>query len=218
MNTALLEQIKQAKIVAILRNAKEEDAIAVVEALLVGGLQMMEFTLNHGDKDTLAKTSRIIQSMQRHFSGKVHFGVGTVLTAAEAETVIAAGAEYIISPNTNVDVIRRTKELGVLSIPGAMTPSEIALAHSAGADIVKLFPAKELGLSYVKALSGPLGHIPLMATGGITADNIVDFLRAGCVGAGVGGNLINAEQIAQKNYAFVTKEAQRYTAVLSELR
>ena len=117
-------------------------------------------------------------------------GAGTVTNTHLVDLTHAHGGQYIISPDTNVSVIKKTKELGMISMPGAMTPSEVITAHNAGADIVKLFPASDLGPRYLKAVRAPLNHIKIMAVGGINQKNMPDFLAAGACGFGVGGGTL----------------------------
>ena len=120
---------------------------------------------------------------------------GTVLTEEQLKICEDAGGEYMITPNVNPALIRKCVADGLMAMPGAMTPSEAVEAFNAGASYVKIFPAGVLGPGYIKAIKAPLSHIPLLAVGGIGPDNIADFIKAGCVGAGVGGNLTNKEWI-----------------------
>ena len=136
-------------------------------------------------------------------------GAGTVTSAALAELAHSAGAQFIVSPDTDPAVIRRTKELGMCAMPGAMTPSEIKTAYEAGADFVKVFPASVLGTEYIRAIRGPLGHIPLLAVGGISEENAAAFLQAGCVGVGVGGKLVNRDWIAAGQWDSITQLARQ---------
>ena len=119
-----------------------------------------------------------------------------------------AGGAFIISPDTDVDVIKKTRELGLVSMPGAMTPSEIKAAHNAGADFVKLFPVGDLGASYLKAVKAPLSHIKMMAVGGVNEENAAQFLKAGAVGLGVGGNLAKKEWIEAGEFEKLTAAAK----------
>lgn len=136
-------------------------------------------------------------------------GAGTVLNTKQVELTAQAGGSYIIAPNVDVNVIRRTVELGMVSMPGAMTPTEIVVAHDAGAEFVKLFPAANLGTDYVKAIRAPLSHIKLLAVGGVSEKNFADFLKVGMVGAGVGGNLANKTWIENGEYGKITEVARQ---------
>ena len=137
-------------------------------------------------------------------------GAGTVMSPEEVRLAKEAGASYIISPNTNPAVIRETKSMGLVSIPGAMTPSEVAEAWSLGADLVKLFPAGVLGPAYIKALKAPLKHIPVTAVGGVTPENTPGFLSAGCAGVGVGGNLVSPKLVSEGRWEEITAAARAY--------
>jgi 2-dehydro-3-deoxyphosphogluconate aldolase/(4S)-4-hydroxy-2-oxoglutarate aldolase len=129
----------------------------------------------------------------------------------QVETAINSGAKYIISPNTNLQVIKKTSELGAVSIPGALTPSEIAFAYEAGAKFVKLFPASEFGVSYIKSIRSPLNHIPLLAVGGVDENNMNSFFEAGVSGVGVGSNIVKKSLISMKKFDEITVLAKKYT-------
>jgi 2-dehydro-3-deoxyphosphogluconate aldolase/(4S)-4-hydroxy-2-oxoglutarate aldolase len=205
------EVIEAKKIIAIIRGVDEKDAAKVVDALINGGINLLEFTFDHGKPNCIQATATKIKSCKEQFGEKVIVGAGTVLTVEEAERAIEAGAEFIISPNVNTDVIRKTKELGKISIPGATTPTEAIIAYEAGSDYIKLFPAGELGINYIKALMAPLMHIPFMVVGGITPDNCKSFLDLGVKGIGVGGQLINKNAIKEGKYSNITETAKKFT-------
>ena len=142
---------------------------------------------------------------------KMAFGTGTVTTLEMVELAKNAGAQFIVSPNTNEKVIRATVAAGMVSMPGAMTPSEVLDAHEYGADFVKLFPVGNLGTSYVKAICAPINHVRMLAVGGVNEKNTKDFLAAGAVGVGVGGNLVNKEWIAAGEFDKITALAREFT-------
>ena len=139
-----------------------------------------------------------------------------VREAEQVRLAKEAGAQYIISPNVSEAVIRETKALGLVSIPGAMTPTEIANAYAWGADIVKVFPAGVLGAAYIKAVRAPLNHIPMVAVGGVSPDNIADFIAVGCVGAGCGGNLVSKKIVEEGKFSEITRTALAYKAALAK--
>ena len=139
------------------------------------------------------------------------FGAGTVTSLQMLELAKNAGARFVVSPDTNEAVIRATVAAGMVSMPGALTPTEIVTAHSCGADFVKLFPAGTQGTAYFKAVTAPLNHIRLLAVGGVNEKNIGDFLSAGAVGAGVGGNLVNKTWIANGEFEKITALARAFT-------
>lgn len=190
-----LKLIKESKIVAIIRGISSDDILNTAKALMEGGIRCMEVTFDHSSPEGMENTVRSITMLRQAFDGVIAIGAGTVVNTDDVRLAKSCGASFIVSPNTKEDVIRLTKELGMVSMPGALTPSEIVNAYEAGADFVKVFPADNLGLGYIKAVRGPLGYIPLIAVGGVDASNLNDFLAAGCVGVGIGGNLVNKKLI-----------------------
>ena len=146
----------------------------------------------------------------------MYIGAGTVLTPEQVRLTAEAGGAFIISPNTKQAVIEETKRLGLVSMPGAYTPSEIEDAHEYGADFVKLFPATSLGADYVKAVKAPLSHIRLLAVGGIDLNNIKDYLRAGACGFGMSSNIVDKKLLNEENYKGITDLAARYVAAVKE--
>ncbi|HXB05540.1 MAG TPA: bifunctional 4-hydroxy-2-oxoglutarate aldolase/2-dehydro-3-deoxy-phosphogluconate aldolase [Puia sp.] len=182
-----LEQILEYKIVAILRGCVPVRIPAVAAALSTGGVRLLEITLN--SPGALEAIREVADTMGE----RLLVGAGTVLTPAEAEAAIGAGARFILSPSLDIDTIRVTKQLGAISIPGAFTATEILTAYRNGADIVKVFPAS-VGAAYFRDLRGPLPQIPLMPTGGINLDNIREFRAAGAAAYGIGSALVPAGQ------------------------
>lgn len=206
-----LQKILDSRIIAIIRGISPEYIIDTVQALKDGGIDCVEVTFDQKDPDGSPDTLRSIRMIKEYFGDSVAVGAGTVMNVKNVEDAFAAGAAFMISPNTNTEVIRRTKELGAVSIPGALTPTESVAAHEAGADIIKLFPAGEMGPSYVKALCAPLSHIRFTAVGGITTENAAAFLRAGAVGLGIGGNLVNKKLIEAGEFDEIRRIAEAYT-------
>lgn len=206
----VMEMILKEKIVAIIRGIHSNYIIDTVTALVNGGIHCVEVTFNAKSEEASRDTLLSIRKIKEHFGDEVAVGAGTVLTVENVEDAFEAGAEFMISPNSNKEVIRKTKELGLISIPGAVTPTEIIEAYEMGADIVKLFPAATLGLGYIKAVTGPINHIPLTAVGGVNAENAKDFIEAGCVGVSVGGNLVNRKLIEAGSFDEITKLAKEY--------
>lgn len=204
----ILERVKKGKVIAIVRGLGPENMLKLADALYAGGIDMIEVTFNQAKSETWIDTANAIRAIDGHFRGKVLAGAGTVMTLEQLRMAYEAGAKYIISPNVNEAVIRATKALGMLSFPGALTPTECAFAKECGADIVKVFPAGELGPGYIKAIKAPLSHIDFMAVGGVSEKNAADFLRAGAVGVGVGGNLVNREWIAAGQFDKITEVAR----------
>ena len=192
MRTEILKLVENEKIIAIVRGIQPEKCVSVAEALYKGGVHMMEITFDQSKPDALENTTASIASVIRKFGKDIRVGAGTVMSAEQVQMAAKAGAEYIISPNTRESVIRETLRLGLVSMPGALTPTEAAFAHECGADFVKIFPSGNLGPGYIKALKAPLSHIKFLGVGGITPENIPDYLNAGCAGFGIGGNLVSA--------------------------
>jgi len=182
-----LEQILRYKIVAILRGCAPERAPDIGAALVEGGVRLLEITLNSPGAFDLIR--RVSETM----GDRLLVGAGTVLTPAEAEMAIDAGARFILSPSLDIETIGVTKELGAVSIPGAFTPTEILTAWRNGADIVKVFPAS-VGASYIRDIRGPLPQIRLMPTGGVNLGNIREFRAAGAVAYGIGSALVPSGQ------------------------
>ena len=156
------------------------------------------------------ETAACIRMLAEHFAGKMSIGAGTVLTPKQAVLTKKAGGKFIISPNVDKAVIRKTKALGLVSIPGAATPTEIQAAHKAGADFVKLFPAAQLGTDYLKAVSAPLAHIRYLAVGGIDETNIADYLKSGACGVGIGSNLVNKAWMEAGEFDRITALAKEH--------
>jgi len=196
MKEEIVKSVRDGRIVAIIRGFAPDICLKLAEAYAKGGIGLVEVTFNQKKPETWKDTATAIKSIKEHFAGSVRVGAGTVLTAEQLTMCEQAGGEYMITPNVNADLIRECARRGLVAMPGALTPSEAVTAFDAGADFVKIFPAGSLGPGYVKAVMEPLSHIPFLAVGGISPDNVADFIKAGCVGAGVGGNLTNKEWIA----------------------
>lgn len=210
----LVKYILDRKIVVIVRGTYGEDLANLAKALYKGGLRLMEVTFDQKDPDCIKKTSDAISLLNTLFpEGDFYAGAGTVLTKEQVKAAYKAGAKFIISPNTNVKVIKYTKRLGLVSIPGAMTPSEILTAREAGGDIIKLFPAATLGLRYIKDILAPINHVPIIATAGITEENFVEFLEVGLKGAGISGRLTDKTLIKEKNWDEFTKRAKTFDEI-----
>jgi len=203
--------VEQEKIIVILRGLNAEQLLPTVEALEKGGIRMVEVTFDQSRKIPDDVTAGNIRMLAERFDGRIHIGAGTVMTVKQVELAHSAGAEYTISPDTFRDVIVRTKELGMLSIPGALTPTEAAMAHRYGADFVKLFPNSEFSVSYLKALAAPLSHIRFLSVGGINETNIAEYLAAGAKGVGVATNIVDKQAIAEHNYERITQLARIFT-------
>lgn len=207
--------IRLHKLVAILRGVPMERLDGVVSALVRGGVRILEFTFDHDGPDAMAENAAKIRRAVSLCGDSVIVGCGTAMNVAEVEAAWEAGAELVISPNVNAGVIARTRELGMVSMPGALTPTEIVNAWEAGADIVKLFPAGELGLGYIKAVRGPLSYIPMSAVGGVKPENVRDFLSAGVCGFGVGGQLVLSKAVKSGDDAAIEARAREFVEAIA---
>ena len=180
-----------------------------------GGVKVLEFTFDHAEPDCVNANAEKIRRTVEKFGDQVLVGCGTTLTVEEVEAAYNAGACLMISPNVDEAVIRRAKELGMVAMPGALTPTEIVSAYNMGADIVKLFPAGELGLGYIKAVRGPLKHIPMSAVGGVKPENVKEYLDAGVCGFGVGGPLVLAAAVKSGDDAAIEERAHAFTDAIA---
>jgi 2-dehydro-3-deoxyphosphogluconate aldolase/(4S)-4-hydroxy-2-oxoglutarate aldolase len=210
------EMIVREKLIAIMRGIKPTQIVATAQALCRGGIHLAEVTLDHSSDSAREEALQSIRILSKELSGNMIVGAGTVLTAAQARQAVDAGARYIVSPDANVDVIQQTKALGALSVPGAFTPTEVAVAHAAGADFVKLFPAGTLGSEYVRAIRAPLAHIPLLAVGGVDLENIAAFLRSGVLGFGIGGNLVDKRLVNEGRFDELEALSRRFVIAVRE--
>ena len=209
-----VELLQKEKIIAIIRDISLIDMEKTGDALYQGGIRLMEIAFDHQSPDGIERTLNGLSLLRAALPEDVHLGAGTVLSEDEVKDACEAGAEFIISPITDPAVIRKTKELGMLSMPGAMTPTEIAAAYQAGGDIIKLFPADCLDPSYVKALRGPLGHIPLAAVGGINPGNIHSWRDAGVQVFGIGSSLVSAALVRDGRFKELTSRALEFFQAL----
>ncbi len=208
--------IEEEKAIAILRGGQGKDALNLAEALLAGGIKLMELTFDQKDEDARKKTVIDIAMLNEALGDKMLFGAGTVTSKEMVRMAYSAGARFIISPDTNPDVIRLTRELGLVSIPGAFTATEVMTAYRAGADFVKLFPADLGGPAYIKALKAPLSQVKLLAVGGVKVENVTDYLKAGAVGAGLGSCLFTPAQIRNGEWETITENARRLKQALGK--
>ena len=205
------ETVLRTRIVAIVRGLDSGFA-ELAQAIYDGGIRAVEVTFNQNKPETFAKTAAAISEIRDAMGTAMHVGAGTVTSTELVHLAKQAGAEFIVSPDTNTEVIRRTKELSMCSMPGAMTPSEIMTAYRAGADFVKVFPAGSLGADYIQAIRGPLNQIPLLAVGGVSEANAAQFILGGCAAVGVGGNLVNKGWIAAGQWDKLTAAASALCA------
>ena len=204
----VLHHIYEHKIVAIIRGAKPDDVLPIANALYKGGVKLLEVTLNS------EKALHVIAQLSAEMKDKMCIGAGTVLDAHGAREAIAAGAQFIISPTLDKQIIRTTRRYGAVSIPGAYTPTEVLKAYTLGGDIIKVFPA--LSASYIKDLLAPLPQLPLMPTGGINHQNIKEFKNAGGIAFGIASALVDTKKAITEDYLLsLTEKAKSLVAAIS---
>jgi 2-dehydro-3-deoxyphosphogluconate aldolase / (4S)-4-hydroxy-2-oxoglutarate aldolase len=201
---AIVERIKAEGAVAVIRADSLEDALVVAETAIAGGFRVIEFTLS------FPAACAAIATHATTSDAKLLVGAGTILNRGQAVEAVEAGAQFLVSPCVLPEVIDTGRELGVVVIPGAYTPTEIYTAYSLGADIVKIFPAVKFGPEYLKAVRGPLPQIPIMPTSGVDASNVADWFRAGAVAVGAVSSVFDPELIRNGNWDELTKRARQF--------
>jgi 2-dehydro-3-deoxyphosphogluconate aldolase/(4S)-4-hydroxy-2-oxoglutarate aldolase len=212
MSETTAQTIERVGLIPVLRAKNPKQAHAVVEAMIAGGVTIVEVTM------TVPNAVDLLRELKREHPTLL-LGSGTVTTAKEAEETIEAGAEFVVSPSFHPEVIAATKAAGKRSIPGALTPTEVITAHRAGADYVKIFPCSAMGgASYLKSLLAPFPFLKLIPTGGVTLKTAEDFLRAGARALGVGSDLVNLTAIDEDKPEIITEAAKAYLHVLAKVR
>lgn len=214
MREETIHAIEKEKLIVIVRGVSREHLIPLAEAIYEGGIRLMEITYDASGKTSDEETASRIALLTEHFGDRMMIGAGTVLTETQVTLTKSAGGRFVISPNTDMGVIWRTKLMDMVSIPGALTPTEAQTAHLAGADFVKLFPLDAMGVGYLKAISAPLSHIQFLAVGGIDENNMGVYLNAGAKGFGIGSNIVKKEWILNGNYEAITALAKKYVGII----
>ncbi len=204
---SLLDQLLATKIIAIIRLSSSAYVFEFAKALQKGGIRAVEISM--GTPNALEEINKLSQ-----IEGVIP-GVGSVIDAKTAQSAIEAGAQFVVTPVSKPEVIRMAHQYDKPILSGAMTPSEILQAYEWGADVVKLFPAANFGLSYFKALKAPMPHLPIMPTGGVTVENAAEWLENGAVCLGVGSSLINKKLIADKDFSGITAIARAMTDAIN---
>lgn len=212
MKQQTIQRVLDEKIIVIVRGVERDKLIPLAEAMYEGGIRLLEITYSADKSVSDEETADRIKMLAEHFADRMYIGAGTVLTSYQVELTKKAGGRFIISPDCFEDVIKKTTELEMVSMPGALTPTEAQSAARAGADFVKLFPISDLGPAYFKAIKAPLSHIKFLAVGGVNEDNIQEYLDAGVCGFGLGSNIINKKMIAENDYTGITELAKKYVA------
>ena len=210
MAESQLRRVLDSGIVAVVRAPDSDQLVHVARALADGGVDVVEITMS------VPNALDVLRQVRQELGERLLLGAGTVLDAETARAVLLAGAEFIVAPTLNLDVIRLCRRYGKLVMPGAFTPTEILTAWEAGADIVKVFPADVVGPAFFKALRGPLPHIRLMPTGGVDLTTAADFLKAGACCLGIGGQLVEPKAVAERNFDRIRTLARQYVAIVQQ--
>jgi 2-dehydro-3-deoxyphosphogluconate aldolase / (4S)-4-hydroxy-2-oxoglutarate aldolase len=210
--TEVFETMMEVGIIPVVRAPSDEAALSAVEAVMKGGVSVVEITF------TVPNAVEVIRTVAGRIGPDVILGAGTVTDAKKANDAIEAGARFIVAPNTDAETIRVSRELGAVVIPGAFTPTEVVDAMNYGADAVKIFPSSVGGPDYIKALRGPLPKVKYVPTGGIDIDNIPAYVKAGAAMFGVGGTLVNKDLVAAGDWDAITARAVKFVEVVKKAR
>jgi 2-dehydro-3-deoxyphosphogluconate aldolase/(4S)-4-hydroxy-2-oxoglutarate aldolase len=213
MSETTAEIIEHVGLIPVLRAKNSKQAHAVVQAMIAGGVTVVEVTM------TVPGAIDVLKELKQEYGAKLLLGSGTVTTASEAQATINAGAEFVVSPSLHPEVISATKTNGKLSIPGALTPTEVITAWRAGADYVKIFPCSAMGgASYLKSVLAPFPFLKLIPTGGVTLETAASFIQSGARALGVGSDLVNLAAVDAGHPETITETARAYLKVLADLR
>jgi 2-dehydro-3-deoxyphosphogluconate aldolase/(4S)-4-hydroxy-2-oxoglutarate aldolase len=207
-----LRQVLDGGIVAVVRSPDSQQLVEVCRALADGGVTTVEITM------TVPDALDVVRAVRRALGERVLLGAGTILDPETARAALLAGAEYLVAPTVNLDVIRLCQRYGKLVMPGAFTPTEILSAWEAGADIVKVFPAEVLGPAFFKAVRAPLPQVRLMPTGGVDLATAAAFLEAGACCLGIGSQLVEPKAVSERNFDHIRELATKYVAIVREVR
>src|ERR1700687_936432 len=207
-----LRQVLDGGIVAVVRSHDSNQLVEVARALADGGVTTVEITM------TVPGALDVIRQVRQALGDRLLLGAGTILDPETARAALLAGAEYIVAPTVNLDVIRLCQRYNKLVMPGAFTPTEILAAWEAGADIVKVFPAEVVGPAFFKALRGPLPQIRLMPTGGVDLTTAAAFLKAGACCLGIGSQLVEPRAVAERNFNRIRELARQYVSIVNQCR
>jgi len=210
-----IELLDENKIIVVVRGIYGEELIKLAEAMHKGGITAFEVTYDPADPDTLKTVKDNIIAVHEKYPDML-MGCGTVLTVEQVLNSKDAGADFIVSPNFDPEIVKATLDCGLVSVPGCMTPSEICAADKAGADYIKLFPAGTLGMKYCKDILAPLHHVKYIATVGVTEESFREYLEMGFAGAGISSKLIDKKCRDEGNWDELTRRAQRFVAIAKE--
>ncbi|MDW7658484.1 MAG: bifunctional 4-hydroxy-2-oxoglutarate aldolase/2-dehydro-3-deoxy-phosphogluconate aldolase [Bacillota bacterium] len=202
LNDPLTEMIRRHRVIAIMRHLPDEQVEPVFSALADAGIRLIEITMN--TSGAAEQISRVIGQ----FSDRMMIGAGTVSTPGRARIALSAGAQFLVTPNLDLEVIAMAKEHHCPIMPGVLTPTEMMAAIKAGVVTLKLFPASQLGPAYVKDVLAPLDDLNLVAVGGVTQDNAAEWINAGCIGVGMGSSLLDKDLMRVRNYAEIVRRTK----------
>src|SRR5262245_18099145 len=207
-----LRQVLDSGIVAVVRSSDSQQLVEAARALADGGIHVVEITM------TVPDALDVVRQVRRALGDRLQLGAGTILDPETARAALLAGAEFLVAPTVNLDVIRLCQRYDRLVMPGAFTPTEILSAWEAGADIVKVFPADVVGPAFFKALRGPLPQIRLMPTGGVDLTTAASFLKAGACCLGVGSHLVDPKAVHERNFDRIRELARKYVEIVQKFR
>jgi len=209
----ILNRIIEEGLIPVIRVSSSEEAIEVAEAIKEGGSSFIEITMSvHG-------AIEVIKELSKKYSDDIVLGAGTVLDSETGRAALLAGAQFIVSPILNLDLIELAHRYSAIVIPGTMTPTEILTAWNAGADMVKVFPAAQLGgPDYIRAVRGPLPQILLVPTGGVNLQNAAEYIKAGATAVGVGGELVDKKALKERKFHIITENTRSFIKAIKEAR
>jgi len=208
---SLLNELLESKIIAILRGVEPHYSLQTGQAIINGGVRFMEITMNTSGAESM------IAQWRQQFSEQAYVGAGTVIDVEHAKRAVAAGAQFLISPNLDLEVIEYAQQHDVPVWPGVMTPTEILAAKKAGVDAIKLFPMGTLGINYIREIRGPIADLPIIATGGVKMDNIAQYFAAGANAVGMGTTLVDLSHAQAGRFEEITTTVKSFTEAVAEL-
>ena len=211
--TEVIRLIRETGVIPVVRANSADEAMRAIDAIRGGGISILEITM------TVPGAVKVIEQVVNRYGNEALVGAGTVLDPETAKACISAGAQFVVSPSLNVDTIACCRELDIVVMPGALTPTEVVEAWTAGADFVKVFPAGAVGgASYIKALKAPLPQIELVPTGGVSLKTAADFIRAGAAAVGVGADLVDIKAIREGQAGLITERAKQFVEIVRQAR
>ena len=209
----ILNRMTAEGLIPVIRVSSAKEAMEVADAIKAGGVNFIEITMS------VPGAIDVIKELSQKYKDDILLGAGTILDSETGRIALLAGAQFIVTPTLNLDLIQLAHRYSVPIVPGAMTPTEILTAWNAGADMVKVFPAAQLGgPEYIKALRGPLPHILYVPTGGVNLQNAGAFIKAGASALGAGGELVDKKAVAEKKFNVITENARAFLKAIREAR